>query len=82
MVFYKFSHFIPIGQKKTWSLLVSDWLKLGGTMNCSFLGMMYMYMYGGSCTKCPYFLPVANHTTTCNMAAVLVCDWPIKKNLL
>jgi hypothetical protein len=43
-------------------------------MNCSFLGMMY----GGSCTKFPYF--IVNHTT--NMAAVLVCDWPIKKNLL
>ena len=47
---------------KTWSpraILVSQWLrflksslKLGGTMNCYFVGMMY----GISCTKFPYFV--------------------------
>jgi hypothetical protein len=48
----KIAHFIPIGLK-TWSslaILVSDWLKfekkssplkLGGTMNCFFVGMIY-----------------------------------------
>ena len=50
--------------KKTWSpwaILVSDWLKfkksslkLGGTMNCYFLGIMY----GISCTKFLYFIPI------------------------
>ena len=29
-------------------------LKQGGTMNCYFLGMMY----GRSCTKFPYFVPM------------------------
>jgi len=45
----RFPHFILIRQKTwmPWAILVSDWqggksLKLGGTMNCYFVGMMYM----------------------------------------
>jgi len=58
----RFPYFIPSGQKtwSTWAILVSDWLKfskssplkLGGTMNCYFVGMMY----GRSCTQFPYFV--------------------------
>ena len=44
----RFPQFTLIEQK-TWAILVSDWLtpkqsfplKLGGTMNCFFVGMMY-----------------------------------------
>jgi hypothetical protein len=59
----KIAHFILIGQKtwSPWAILVSDWLKhkkssplkLGGTINCYFVGIMY----GRSCTKFPYFMP-------------------------
>ena len=60
-VLYQISHFIPIGQKtwSKWAFLIYDWLefkksplKLGGAMNCYFVGMMY----GRSCTKFPYFV--------------------------
>jgi hypothetical protein len=51
-----------------WAILVSDWLKfkkssplkLGGTMNCYFVGMMY----GKSCTKFPYFVPITQTQST------------------
>ena len=42
--------------------LKSAHLKLGSTMNCYFLGMMYRR----SCTKFPYFMPYG----TTNMAAI------------
>ena len=59
-----FPHFIPIGQKtwSQWLIHVSDGLKfkkssllkLWGTMNCYFVGIIY----GRSCTKFPYFVPI------------------------
>ena len=56
-----------------WAILISDWLKLkkssplklGGTMNCYFVGMMY----GRFCSKFPIFC--ADHTTN------MVTDWQI-----
>ena len=67
----RFPYFIPGGQKtwSPWAILVSDWLKfkksslkLGGTMNCYFVGMMYW--------RSPFKIAIfrANHTT--NMAAI------------
>jgi hypothetical protein len=56
--YIRLPHFILIGQKtwSPWAILVSHWLKfkksslkLGDTMNCYFVGMMY----GRSCTKFP-----------------------------
>ena len=63
-VLSKISSFHP-DWTKTWSpraILVSQWLgflkssplKLGGTMNCYFVGMMY----GISCAKFPYFVTI------------------------
>jgi len=60
----RFPHFTPIGQRtwSPWAILISDWLKfnkssplkLGDTMNYYFVGMMY----GRSCTKFSYFMPI------------------------
>jgi hypothetical protein len=79
----KIAHFILIGQKTwlPWAILVSDWLKhkkssplkLGGTINCYFVGIMY----GRSCTKFPYFMQILQL-----IWAVLGCDWLIKKKVL
>ena len=57
-------HFIPIWPQtwSSWAILLSEWLKfkqfsllkLGGTMNWYFVGMMY----GGSRAKLPYFVAI------------------------
>ena len=70
----RFSHFILIGQKHGhhgqflfligWNFKKYSPLKLGGTVNCYFVGMMYVR----SCSKCPIFC--ADHTI--NM--VVICS--------
>ena len=60
----RFSRIIPILPQEwsSWSILLSDWLKfkknsllkVGGTMNCYFVGIMY----GRSCAKLTYFVPI------------------------
>ena len=81
--FIGFPHFILIGQKtwSSWAIPVSDWLKfnkssplkLGCTMNCYFVRIMY----GRSCTKVPYFVLIIQLIWV--PLAILVCNWPIKK---
>jgi len=86
-VLYKISSFHP-DWTKTWSLwaiLVSDWLKfkkssplkLGGIMNCCFVGMIY----GRSCTTFPFFVLIGQLIWS-PWAVLVVWDWPIIQNLL
>ena len=81
----RFPNFIMIGQKSwsRWAILISDWLKfrksgpltLGGTMNWYFVGMMY----GGFCTKLPYFVLIVQLIWP--SCAVLACGLKKKSSL-
>jgi hypothetical protein len=74
-----FPHFIPIKQKTwtPWAILVSDWLKfikssplkLEGTMNCYFVGMITIF-------RADYITNIAT------IGSSVLCDWSVKKNLL
>ena len=78
-VLYKISSFHADWTKKwsPWASLDSDWLifkkssslKLGGTMNCYFVGMMY----GRSCTKFSYFVCLVVFNATFNNISVISC---------
>ena len=79
-IIYAFPTFLPDWTKarSLWAVLVSGWLKfkkssplkLEGIMNGYCVGMMY----GRSCLKFPYFVPIIQLKRL-----VLVYDWQIKE---
>jgi hypothetical protein len=57
-----------------WNKYIYSPLKLGGTVNCYFIWMMY----GRYCTKFPYFVPIVQLIWP--IQAALACYWPSKKS--